>query len=180
ARRLRLRVQALRAWMPELGLPDVSDAQLLATLDDWLAPYLSGKRRLDALGAEELSQALSSLLDHAQRADAKTRICARHATGAGGEAAGIVRSRRYPARGWRPRAGDPAPAVARGPADSGDAGSEGLLGAHLSRSEEGNEGALPTPPMARRSVERRAHAPREAARHVMHLSRGASPADIPA
>jgi len=67
ARRLRLRVQALRAWMPELGLPDVSDAQLLATLDDWLAPYLSGKRRLDALGAEELSQALSSLLDHAQR-----------------------------------------------------------------------------------------------------------------
>jgi len=67
ARRLRLRIRALRGWMPELGLPDVSDAQLLATLDDWLAPYLSGKRRLDALDAEELSQALSALLDHAQR-----------------------------------------------------------------------------------------------------------------
>jgi len=67
ARRLRLRIQALRGWMPELGLPDVSDAQLLATLDDWLAPYLSGKRRLDALDAEELSQALSAQLDHAQR-----------------------------------------------------------------------------------------------------------------
>ncbi|MBD8881845.1 ATP-dependent helicase HrpB [Rhodanobacter sp. 7MK24] len=67
ARRLRLRVQALREWMPELGLPDVSDKWLLATLDDWLAPYLGGKRRLDALEAEELSQALSSLLDHAQR-----------------------------------------------------------------------------------------------------------------
>jgi ATP-dependent helicase HrpB len=67
ARRLRLRIQALRGWMPELGLPDVSDAQLLATLDDWLAPYLTGKRRLDALDAEELSQALSALLDHAQR-----------------------------------------------------------------------------------------------------------------
>ncbi|MFK2878331.1 ATP-dependent helicase HrpB [Rhodanobacter hydrolyticus] len=66
-RRLRLRVQALREWMPELGLPDVSDKRLLATLDDWLAPYLGGKRRLDALEAEELSQALSSLLDHAQR-----------------------------------------------------------------------------------------------------------------
>ncbi|WP_426661561.1 ATP-dependent helicase HrpB [Rhodanobacter aciditrophus] len=67
ARRLRLRLQALRGWMPELGLPDVSDAHLLATLEDWLAPYLSGKRRLDALGAEELSQALSATLDHAQR-----------------------------------------------------------------------------------------------------------------
>ncbi|MDE2086368.1 MAG: ATP-dependent helicase HrpB [Xanthomonadaceae bacterium] len=67
AQRLRLRVQALRTWMPELGLPDVSDARLLATLDDWLAPYLSGKRRLDALAAEELSQALWSMLDHVQR-----------------------------------------------------------------------------------------------------------------
>ena len=67
AQRLRLRVQALRGWMPELGLPDVSDARLLATLDDWLAPCLDGKRRLDALGAEELAQALSALLDHAQR-----------------------------------------------------------------------------------------------------------------
>ncbi|BFI97376.1 MAG: ATP-dependent helicase HrpB [Rhodanobacter sp.] len=67
ARRLRLRVQALRGWMPELGLPDLSDAHLLATLDDWLAPYLDGKRRLDALDAEELAQALSSQLDHAQR-----------------------------------------------------------------------------------------------------------------
>ena len=67
AQRLRLRVQALRTWMPELGLPDVSDARLLATLDDWLAPYLNGKRRLDALAVEELSQALWSMLDHAQR-----------------------------------------------------------------------------------------------------------------
>ena len=67
ARRLRLRMQALRAWMPELGLPDVSDAHLLATLDTWLAPYLHGKRRLDALGAEALSQALAALFDHGQR-----------------------------------------------------------------------------------------------------------------
>ena len=60
-------MQALREWMPELGLPDVSDAHLLVTLDDWLAPYLHGKRRLDALDAEELSQALSAMLDHEQR-----------------------------------------------------------------------------------------------------------------
>ena len=67
ARRLRLRMQALREWMPELGLPDVSDDALLASLDTWLAPYLDGKRRFDALSAEELSQALSSLFDYEQR-----------------------------------------------------------------------------------------------------------------
>jgi ATP-dependent helicase HrpB len=67
AHRLRARMQALRAWMPELGLPDVSDAALLDTLDDWLAPYLTGKRSLGALGADELSQALGSLFDYEQR-----------------------------------------------------------------------------------------------------------------
>ncbi|WP_243042786.1 ATP-dependent helicase HrpB [Dyella sedimenti] len=67
ARRLRARMQALRTWLPELGLPDVSDAALLATLEHWLAPYLEGKRRLDALDAEELSQALGTLFDYEQR-----------------------------------------------------------------------------------------------------------------
>lgn len=67
AQRLRARMQALRAWMPELGLPDVSDAALLVALDDWLAPYLEGKHRLDALAAEELSQALLALFDYEQR-----------------------------------------------------------------------------------------------------------------
>jgi ATP-dependent helicase HrpB len=67
ARRLRARMQALREWMPEQVLPDVSDATLLVTLDEWLAPYLHGKRRLDALSAEELSQALAGLFDYEQR-----------------------------------------------------------------------------------------------------------------
>jgi ATP-dependent helicase HrpB len=67
ARRLRARMQALREWMPEQALPDVSDARLLATLDEWLAPHLNGKRRLDALSAEELSQALGGLFDYEQR-----------------------------------------------------------------------------------------------------------------
>jgi ATP-dependent helicase HrpB len=67
ARRLRARMQALREWMPEQALPDVSDATLLVTLDEWLAPYLHGKRRLDALSAEELSQALAGLFDYEQR-----------------------------------------------------------------------------------------------------------------
>lgn len=67
AQRVRSRAQALRAWMPELALPDLSDSALLATLDTWLAPHLSGKHRLDALRAEDLSQALSALFDYPQR-----------------------------------------------------------------------------------------------------------------
>jgi len=67
ARELRLRVHALRGWCPELGLPDFSDAHLLATLEEWLAPYLHGKRRLDALQPGELSEALAARLDHRLR-----------------------------------------------------------------------------------------------------------------
>ena len=67
ARRLRLRMQSLATWMPELGLPDVSDMRLLDTLDDWLGPYLQGKRKLDALSADDLSQALATQFDYEQR-----------------------------------------------------------------------------------------------------------------
>jgi ATP-dependent helicase HrpB len=67
ARELRRRVESLRDWCPELGLPDLGDAALLARLEDWLAPYLDGKSRLEALRAEELSQALAAMLDYDQR-----------------------------------------------------------------------------------------------------------------
>lgn len=68
----RARVRCLRAWLPELALPDLSDAALLATLDDWLRPAFSGKTRLDALSGEELAEALKSGLDWSlrQRIDA--------------------------------------------------------------------------------------------------------------
>ena len=67
ARALSTRVEFLRGVCPELGLPDFSDAALLAALDDWLAPALAGKTRLDALSAERLSEALAAKLDYAQR-----------------------------------------------------------------------------------------------------------------
>ncbi len=68
----RARVRCLRAWLPELGLPDLSDAALLANLDAWLRPAFSGKTRLDALSGEELAEALKSGCDWAlrQRIDA--------------------------------------------------------------------------------------------------------------
>jgi ATP-dependent helicase HrpB len=67
ARELRQRVESLRGWCPELGLPDFSETNLLATLEQWLAPYLANKRRLDALAAAELSEALSTRLDYGLR-----------------------------------------------------------------------------------------------------------------
>ena len=63
----RLRVQCLRSWMPELGLPDVSDAGLLATRNVWLKPVFAGMTRLDALGAGELADALKAGIDWGAR-----------------------------------------------------------------------------------------------------------------
>jgi ATP-dependent helicase HrpB len=48
--------------------PDVSDARLLATLEDWLAPWLEGVTRRDHLARVDLRGALHGLLDwNAQR-----------------------------------------------------------------------------------------------------------------
>ena len=74
----RARVRSLRAWMPEEGLPDLSDEALLATLDTWLKPAFNGKARLDALDESELSNALHDTIDWSLRrridALAPTRI----------------------------------------------------------------------------------------------------------
>ncbi len=59
----RARAESLRQWMPELDLPDLSDAALLAILDGWLLPAFIGKSRLDALQPEELHAALTSRID---------------------------------------------------------------------------------------------------------------------
>jgi len=66
-RQWQARAQSLRHWMPELELPDLGDAALLATLDSWLKPAFAGKRRLDALGEDDLGEALKSPLPWAQR-----------------------------------------------------------------------------------------------------------------
>ena len=63
----RERVRCLREWMPDLGLPDLSDEALLAMLDEWLKPAFAGKTRLDALGEDELANALKSCVDWSLR-----------------------------------------------------------------------------------------------------------------
>nr|MBA3485954.1 hypothetical protein [Lysobacter sp.] len=59
----RARVQCLRVWLPEVLLPDLSEAALLDALEHWLKPALRGKTRLSALGEAELSDALRSSVD---------------------------------------------------------------------------------------------------------------------
>ncbi len=66
-RQWQARAVALRQWMPELDLPDLSDGALLATLDAWLQPAFAGKTRLDALAEDELGEALKSPLPWTQR-----------------------------------------------------------------------------------------------------------------
>ena len=76
-RQWRARVMCLREWMPELAaqgssrqppsLPDLSDAALLATRDDWLLPAFAGKTRLDALEDAEFADALKASLDWSLR-----------------------------------------------------------------------------------------------------------------
>ncbi|WP_114391730.1 ATP-dependent helicase HrpB [Oleisolibacter albus] len=62
---------ALEAWRLRVGFlrrhderwPDVSDAGLLSTLEDWLAPYLTGVTRRSHLERVDLHAALTGLLD---------------------------------------------------------------------------------------------------------------------
>ena len=74
----RARVRCLQVWSPQLQLPDLSDAGLLATLALWLKPALVGRSRLDALGEGEFGEALKAGVDWTlrQRIDAlaPTRI----------------------------------------------------------------------------------------------------------
>lgn len=59
---LRQRVAVLRAAYPEDAWPDLSDAALLATLDQWLGPFLSGITRRSHLTRVDVDAALRTLL----------------------------------------------------------------------------------------------------------------------
>ncbi len=61
------RVLSLRAWCPEENWPDVADARLLESLEDWLSPYLNGMSRRDHLARLDLLDSLQTLLDYKQR-----------------------------------------------------------------------------------------------------------------
>lgn len=59
---LRARIAWLGRTAPELGLPSVETADLLASLEDWLGPWLAGRRGLDELADLDLARALRDYL----------------------------------------------------------------------------------------------------------------------
>jgi len=59
-----LRQRAAFAAGHDPGVADLADPTLLARLDEWLAPLLSGKRRLDAISPGALRGALDGLLGY--------------------------------------------------------------------------------------------------------------------
>ncbi|MEK0082201.1 ATP-dependent helicase HrpB [Benzoatithermus flavus] len=76
ARQLRARVAFLRRREPECW-PDLDDPALLAGLEEWLAPWLAGRRRLVDLADIDLQAILKSRLDHAQWRELERRAPAR-------------------------------------------------------------------------------------------------------
>ncbi|MEI8178917.1 ATP-dependent helicase HrpB [Aestuariivirga sp.] len=64
AKILRARVMFLRRLFNEEGWPDLSDEALLASLDDWLAPYLAGISRKAHLDRLDMHQIIQSLIPH--------------------------------------------------------------------------------------------------------------------
>lgn len=67
AEQLRLRLHCAAMWLPEHDWPAVDDATLLATLETWLLPEMTGVHSLRALKALNMAQALRNLLDWSSR-----------------------------------------------------------------------------------------------------------------
>jgi ATP-dependent helicase HrpB len=63
-RAFRSRAMFLRRLFPDDGWPDLSDAALLATLDDWLAPWLAGITRKAHLDRLDLKAVLRGMIPH--------------------------------------------------------------------------------------------------------------------
>ena len=61
SKNLRQRVQCLHTV--DSSWPDVSDENLLSTLEQWLLPFLNGMSRLDHLKKLDLSQCLQAMMD---------------------------------------------------------------------------------------------------------------------
>jgi ATP-dependent helicase HrpB len=64
ARGFQARVKFLARVMTDAGLPDLSDAALFNTVDEWLLPYLEGMMRKGDFARLDLLQILQGLVSH--------------------------------------------------------------------------------------------------------------------
>ncbi|MDI3358927.1 ATP-dependent helicase HrpB [Lelliottia sp. V89_10] len=67
AEQYRLRLHCAARWLPELPWPAVDDESLLASLETWLLPEMSGVHSLKALKSLDVKAALENLLDWSLR-----------------------------------------------------------------------------------------------------------------
>jgi ATP-dependent helicase HrpB len=67
AEQLRLRLQCAQNWLPEADWPSVDDESLLASLEQWLLPSLSGVRDMRGLKQVNIAEALARLLNWQQK-----------------------------------------------------------------------------------------------------------------
>ncbi|MBB1581977.1 ATP-dependent helicase HrpB [Serratia sp. OS31] len=67
AEQLRLRLQCAQNWLPEAAWPPVDDESLLASLEQWLLPSLSGVRDMRGLKQVNIAEALARLLNWQQK-----------------------------------------------------------------------------------------------------------------
>ena len=58
------RLLSLRHWFPDEEWPDLSDASLVARLEEWLEPWLDGITRREHVQRLNLAAALRALLDY--------------------------------------------------------------------------------------------------------------------
>ncbi|MEY7889771.1 ATP-dependent helicase HrpB, partial [Escherichia coli] len=63
AEQLRLRLLCAAKWLPEYDWPAVDNESLLATLETWLLPHMTGVHSLRGLKSLDIYQALRGLLD---------------------------------------------------------------------------------------------------------------------
>ncbi len=67
ARQWQARVLSLRRWFPDDDWPDVSEEALLATLEEWLGPHLTGVTRREHLARLDLLSLFEQRLDGNRR-----------------------------------------------------------------------------------------------------------------
>ena len=94
AETLRARVALLRR-LDAKTWPDWSDAALLASVDDWLAPYLSGITRRAQLSGLDLAEILAARLSYEQRR-ALDRLAPTHVTAPSGSRVAVDYSAERP------------------------------------------------------------------------------------
>ncbi|EEM2500911.1 TPA: ATP-dependent helicase HrpB [Salmonella enterica subsp. indica] len=64
AEQFRLRLHCAAKWLPEYDWPAVDEASLMATLENWLLPHMTGVQSLRSLKSLNVTQALRGLLDY--------------------------------------------------------------------------------------------------------------------